>query len=74
VFGRVVAIHIDDQFIRADGRIDIERIRPLARVGYHDYTSVEKVFTMAPQGSAVRLAGLEGSPEKMAAALTTVRS
>jgi flavin reductase (DIM6/NTAB) family NADH-FMN oxidoreductase RutF len=73
VFGRVVAIHIDDAMLRADGRLDIERIRPLARVGYHDYTSVEKVFTMSPLGSPVRLAGLEGSPEKMTAALDTLK-
>jgi flavin reductase (DIM6/NTAB) family NADH-FMN oxidoreductase RutF len=73
VFGRVVAIHIDDRHLRADGRIDIEGIRPLARVGYHDYTTVEKVFTMSPVGSAVRLAGLEGSPEKMSDALRKLR-
>jgi flavin reductase (DIM6/NTAB) family NADH-FMN oxidoreductase RutF len=73
VFGRVVAIHIEDRHLRADGRIDIEGIRPLARVGYHDYTSVEKVFTMSPAGSPVRLAGLEGSPEKMEQALKQVR-
>ncbi len=72
VFGTVVCVHIDDRYLR-DGRIDIEAIRPLARVGYHDYTAVEKVFTMAPLGSPVRLAGLEGSPEKMADALLQVR-
>jgi flavin reductase (DIM6/NTAB) family NADH-FMN oxidoreductase RutF len=46
IFGRVVAIHIDDAFLSADGRLDIERIRPLARMGYHDYASVDSVFTM----------------------------
>lgn len=73
VFGSVVAIHIADQFLRSDGRLDIEAIRPLARVGYHDYSSVEKVFTMTPRGSPVRLAGLEGSPEKMSDALRQLR-
>ena len=72
VFGRVVAIHIDDRYLGADGRIDIVAIRPLARVGYHDYTSIESVFTMSPVGSPVRLAGLEGSPEKMREALQKV--
>jgi flavin reductase (DIM6/NTAB) family NADH-FMN oxidoreductase RutF len=72
VFGTVVCVHIADRYLR-DGRIDIEAIRPLARVGYHDYTTVDKVFTMAPLGSPVRLAGLEGSPEKMAEALLKVR-
>src|SRR5262245_47592596 len=72
VFGRVVCVHIDDRYLR-DGRIDVEAIRPLARVGYHDYTTVDKVFTMKPQGSPVRLAGLEGSPEKMTEAIQKVR-
>ena len=69
IFGTVVAVHIADEFLRADGRLDIERIRPLARMGYHDYTSVEQIFAMTPRGSPARFAGLEGSPEKMAEAL-----
>ena len=73
VFGTVVAVHIADEVLRADGRIDIERIRPLARMGYHDYTSVEQVFTMSPRGSPARFAGLEGSPEKMAEAVRLLR-
>ena len=68
IFGTVVAIHINDEYMRTDGRLDVERIRPLARLGYHDYTSVESVFEMKPRGSPARLAGLEGSPEKMATA------
>jgi len=74
VFGTVVAVHIADEFLRADGRIDIERIRPLARMGYHDYTSVEQVFTMTPRGSPARFAGLEGSVEKMAEAVRALES
>lgn len=73
IFGTVVAVHIADEFLRADGRIDIERIRPLARMGYHDYTSVEQVFTMPPKGSPARFAGLEGSPEKMAEAVRALK-
>lgn len=69
IFGTVVAVHINDSILRADGRLDIARIRPLARLGYHDYTSVESVFEMTPRGSPARLAGLEGSPEKLAAAV-----
>ncbi len=45
VIGRVVGVHIDDAVIR-DGKVDIEAIRPLARMGYTDYTSVDKVFPM----------------------------
>jgi flavin reductase (DIM6/NTAB) family NADH-FMN oxidoreductase RutF len=69
VFGRVLAIHIAEEALDGAGRIDILKLRPLARLGYHDYTSVESVFTMRPQGGPTRLGGLEGSPEKVAAAL-----
>ena len=50
VTGRVVGIHINDEFL-VDGIIDIERIMPLARMGYKDYTRVEKIFAMErPKG------------------------
>jgi flavin reductase (DIM6/NTAB) family NADH-FMN oxidoreductase RutF len=72
VFGRVIVVHIADEALDARGRIDTARLRPLARCGYHDYTSVDSVFSMAPIGSPARAAGLEGSPEKMAAALAAM--
>jgi flavin reductase (DIM6/NTAB) family NADH-FMN oxidoreductase RutF len=46
VIGRVVAVHIDDEALTADGRVDILKLRPIARLGYMDYTSVESVFQM----------------------------
>jgi hypothetical protein len=33
VFGRVVAVHVADEFIAADGRVDVVKIRPIARMG-----------------------------------------
>jgi len=48
VIGHVVAIHIKDECLTPDGRVDILKIRPLARLGYYDYTSVESVFEMKP--------------------------
>jgi len=45
VTGQVVGIHIKDDFL-VDGIIDIEKIMPLARMGYKDYTHVEKIFSM----------------------------
>jgi flavin reductase (DIM6/NTAB) family NADH-FMN oxidoreductase RutF len=61
IIGRVVLVHIKDDIITPDGRIDILRIRPLARLGYYDYTSVESIFEMViPDGNEVLLAGLEG--------------
>ena len=46
VIGRVVAVHIDDAVLTADGRIDVLKMRPIARLGYKDYTSIESVFQM----------------------------
>jgi flavin reductase (DIM6/NTAB) family NADH-FMN oxidoreductase RutF len=45
VFGQVIGIHIDENLI-VDGRVDILRCRPLARLGYMDYTVVDNVFAM----------------------------
>ncbi|WP_255555299.1 flavin reductase family protein [Trinickia mobilis] len=51
VFGDVVGIHIADWALK-DGIIDIPAIRPLARMGYLDFTSVDSVFPMPPIGAA----------------------
>jgi flavin reductase (DIM6/NTAB) family NADH-FMN oxidoreductase RutF len=65
VFGRVIAIHIDDAVIDAQGKVDILKIRPIARMGYYDYTTVDSLFQMViPGNSTALLAGLEGSGEK----------
>lgn len=65
VFGRVVAVHIDDQVINGDGLIDVLKIQPLARMGYFDYTYVDNQFQMViPGDNRGLLAGLEGSPDK----------
>jgi flavin reductase (DIM6/NTAB) family NADH-FMN oxidoreductase RutF len=45
VFGQVVGIHIDDQFLR-NGTLDTAAMRPIARCGYDEYTIVESVFSM----------------------------
>lgn len=69
VFGQVIAIHIADSALRADGCIDVLKIRPIARLGYYDYTSVESIFSMRIPGSEAMNAGLEGSSDKAAAIL-----
>jgi flavin reductase (DIM6/NTAB) family NADH-FMN oxidoreductase RutF len=51
VIGEVVGIHIRDNVI-VDGKIDILKVRPLARLGYTDYTSVTEVFSMKVMGNA----------------------
>jgi flavin reductase (DIM6/NTAB) family NADH-FMN oxidoreductase RutF len=45
VFGRVLGIHIDDSILR-DGMIDMDVFKPIARLGYMDYTVVDNVFSM----------------------------
>jgi len=64
VVGRVVGVHISDDALTPEGKLDVVKIRPLARLGYFDYTSVETMFTMPPDGPDldVRRAGLEGRP------------
>jgi flavin reductase (DIM6/NTAB) family NADH-FMN oxidoreductase RutF len=60
VLGRVVAIHIADEVI-VDGVLDILKVRPLARLGYNYYTSVESFFSMSIPGAGDGLlSGLEG--------------
>lgn len=61
VFAQVETIHIDDQVIRPDGRLDITAIEPIARLGYFDYTVIRETFEMRVPGSdADAQAGLEG--------------
>ena len=66
VVGEVIGIHIKDEFIGADGKIDVVKMRPLARMGYMDYTSVTEVFTMPPHGAGAGTLslGLEGRPAR----------
>lgn len=52
IIGKVVAVHIDDSVIMDDGKIDVLKIRPLARMGYSDYTSVTEVFELSPSLAA----------------------
>ena len=63
VFSRVERIHIRDDAIGNDGKIDVKRLRPIARLGYYDYTVVDHVFEMRiPAANPEELAGLEGAP------------
>jgi flavin reductase (DIM6/NTAB) family NADH-FMN oxidoreductase RutF len=61
VIGQVVTIHVKDEVILPDGHIDIVKIRPLARAGYYQYTTVDSVFEMIiPGDNEALLSGLEG--------------
>jgi flavin reductase (DIM6/NTAB) family NADH-FMN oxidoreductase RutF len=61
VYGRVERIHVRDDVIGADGKLDIPKIQPIARMGYYDYTVVRDVFEMRiPGASQAEADGLEG--------------
>ncbi len=47
--GRVVGIHIDDRFIH-DGRVDTAGMKPIARLGYSEYATVETAWRMRRPG------------------------
>jgi flavin reductase (DIM6/NTAB) family NADH-FMN oxidoreductase RutF len=46
VFGRVVGLHIQDQFLDDAGRFDTVRARPLTRLGGIQYASPGPVIEM----------------------------
>jgi len=51
VIGRVLGVHIDDRVI-VEGRVDVTRLRPIARLGYQDYAVIDAVFQLVrPQGA-----------------------
>lgn len=63
VFAEVMKIHIKDEYIDEMGRLDIKKARPIARLGYYDYTVIDNVFEMKiPMASSEEAAGLEGRP------------
>lgn len=45
VIGQVVGIHVADDVI-SDGMIDIHKLKPLARLGYLDYATIDNVFAI----------------------------
>ena len=45
IIGEVIGIHIRDDVL-VDGLVDVTKFRPLARLGYMQYTVVDKVFTL----------------------------
>jgi len=47
VLGEVTGVHLRDEFL-VGGRFDVTLFRPLARLGYMDYTAVVDMFEMRP--------------------------
>lgn len=58
VLGQVVAVHIDDAFIR-DGQFDTAAAQPLARCGYRDYAAVKEVFELLRPTDAGQYTGVD---------------
>jgi len=46
IFGEVTGIHMRDDCL-VDGRFDVTRFQPLARLGYRDYTKVDALFSLS---------------------------
>ncbi|WP_227284918.1 MULTISPECIES: flavin reductase family protein [Paracoccaceae] len=50
IFGEVTGVHLRDDCV-VDGRFDVTRFQPLARLGYMDYTRVTELFSLKrPEG------------------------
>jgi flavin reductase (DIM6/NTAB) family NADH-FMN oxidoreductase RutF len=46
VIGEVVGVHMRDDCV-VDGRFDVTRFQPLARMGYRDYAVIREVFELS---------------------------
>ena len=65
IIGRVIGIHIEDEFIAENGKLDILKLRPIARMGYFDYTTVDSIFEMViPDTNKDLHSGMEGMTSK----------
>lgn len=63
VYASVERIHLNDDFVTEDGKIDILKAKPIARMGYYDYTVVTEKFEMrVPGADGDAQAGLSGDP------------
>lgn len=47
VIGQVVGIHVNDEIL-VEGRVDLSKAKPIARLGYAEYTVVDSIFRMVP--------------------------
>jgi flavin reductase (DIM6/NTAB) family NADH-FMN oxidoreductase RutF len=46
VLGQVVGVHIDDSVIVGD-KVDVTKVKPIARLGYGDYAVIDEVFELS---------------------------
>jgi flavin reductase (DIM6/NTAB) family NADH-FMN oxidoreductase RutF len=69
IIGKVVCIHIKDEMIDANGKVDIVKVRPLARLGYQDYACIDSIFELI-RPTEQDLAALQAVDEKKTLAAT----
>lgn len=64
LIAQVVGVHIDPHALTPDGRIDIARIRPMARLGYRDYADIRHIYELSEltQRSAESIPHLHETP------------
>ncbi len=61
VIGEVLGVHIKDEYIMPDGKLDILKMRPIARLGYYDYSCIDSIFEMVIPGPNEEVrSGMEG--------------
>ncbi|KAF2436795.1 hypothetical protein EJ08DRAFT_644402 [Tothia fuscella] len=64
VIGKVVGVHISDEVL-TDGKLDVRKTEPIARLGYYEYAVVRETFEMViPGANEAILGGLEGSTKR----------
>ena len=64
VFGAVVGVHIADDVLTENGRLDVLKLKPLSRIGYMDYTTIDRIFEILPPGNEEVQRRLAGSHVK----------
>jgi len=61
VYSRVERIHVADDVLTAECKLDIPKIQPIARMRYYDYACIRETFEMRiPNASGAAADGLEG--------------
>lgn len=62
VYATVERIHVNDDYLTEQGKLDYTKIQPIARMGYYDYAVVRDTFEMRIPGASEAAAdGLEGA-------------
>ena len=64
IIGKVVEIHVADEIILPNGKLDYRKLRLIGRAGYWDYGVMEDTFAMKVPGvSAARMAAMEAESQ-----------